>query len=76
MLKKQIHVTHDKIDDNWDVKSAGSSRAYRTTETKAEAVKIATDVAKNQDAELYIHGIDNKIQSRNSYGNDPFPPKG
>lgn len=74
--QKQIHVTFDKSDDTWDVKSAGSSKAYRSTDRKTDAVTIATQVAKNQGAELFIHGKDNEIQSRNSYGNDPFPPKG
>ncbi|MBY0544383.1 MAG: DUF2188 domain-containing protein, partial [Gammaproteobacteria bacterium] len=26
--------------------------------------------------EHFIHGKDGKIQERNSYGNDPFPPRG
>jgi len=75
-MVKQVHVTYDNIDGNWDVKSAGASKAYRTAETKAEAVQIATQVAKNNEAELIVHGMDNKIQSRNSYGNDPYPPRG
>jgi hypothetical protein len=25
---------------------------------------------------LYIHGQDGRIRERNSYGNDPYPPKG
>lgn len=75
-MVKQVHVTYDKSEGNWDVKSVGASKAYRTAETKNEAVHIATQVARNNEAELIVHGMDNKIQSRNSYGNDPFPPRG
>lgn len=26
--------------------------------------------------ELFIHGTNGRIRGRNSYGNDPYPPKG
>ncbi|WP_338587823.1 DUF2188 domain-containing protein [Paenibacillus sp. Y5S-9] len=29
-----------------------------------------------QKTELIIHGKDGKIQSKDSHGNDPYPPKG
>jgi hypothetical protein len=29
-----------------------------------------------EQSELYIHGKDGAIQRKDSYGNDPFPPKG
>nr|MDC2856665.1 DUF2188 domain-containing protein [Ningiella sp. W23] len=36
----------------------------------------AKGVAQNQKSELYVHGKDGKIREKNSYGNDPHPPKG
>ncbi|MEQ9568321.1 MAG: DUF2188 domain-containing protein, partial [Pseudomonadales bacterium] len=29
-----------------------------------------------QQTELYIHGKDGRIRERNTYGKDPFPPRG
>jgi hypothetical protein len=45
-------------------------------ETQADAIKAGTKIAQNQKTELYIHGRDGRIRERNSYGNDPHPPKG
>lgn len=62
--------------EKWAVKGAGNQKATRITETKKEATAIARQISKNQGSELFIHGKDGKIQSRDSHGNDPFPPKG
>jgi hypothetical protein len=44
--------------------------------TQAEAIAAATQIAKNQKTELYIHGRDGRIREKNSFGADSFPPKG
>ncbi len=44
-------------------------------ETKKPAVDYARDLAKKQDAELVVHKKDVKISEKDSYGNDPCPPK-
>ena len=36
----------------------------------------ARGIAVNQQSELFIQGRDGQIRERNSYGNDPYPPKG
>jgi hypothetical protein len=59
----------------WALKNAGSSRASKTFDTQAEAVKHGRDVAKKDGAELYIHGRDGTIKNKNSYGRDPMPPR-
>ncbi|TXC73368.1 DUF2188 domain-containing protein [Sphingorhabdus soli] len=74
MSKKGQHVVPNK--GGWSVKKAGASKASSTHATQAEAIKAATKVAQNQKTELYIHGRDGRIRERNSYGNDPHPPKG
>lgn len=60
----------------WSVRKAGASRASGTYQTQAEAIEKARGLAKNQGTELYIHGADGRIRARDSYGRDPFPPKG
>lgn len=61
--------------DGWGVRKEGSDKLTIKTDTKAEAVQKGIEIAKNQQAELTILGGDGKIQSKNSYGNDPNPPK-
>ncbi len=61
---------------NWAVQGAGNSRATSIHNTQAEAIDSARDIAQNQGTELFIHGTNGRIRERDSYGNDPFPPKG
>lgn len=73
-MGKNQHVTPH--DDGWQVKGEGNSKATSVTRTKQEAINTAREIAKNQGSELIIHGKDGKIQSKDSHGNDPYPPKG
>ena len=73
MSKKNQYVVPTQ--GGWGVRSENSERLTVKTETKAEAVKIATSIAKNQHSELTILGGDGKIQDKNSFGGDPFPPR-
>ena len=75
MTPKNQHVVPDGI-GGWNVKGAGNSKATANFNTQAEAINRATQIAQNQNSELLIHGRNGQIRERNSYGNDPFPPKG
>lgn len=59
----------------WAIKKGGSSKATKIYNTQKEAIKHGTEIAKNQKAELYIHKENGQIREKNSYGNDPCPPK-
>ena len=72
--KNSQHVVKNP-EGGWSVKRGGSTRATKVHKTQAAAIKQATGIAKSQRAELYIHGADGKIREKNSYGNDPMPPK-
>ena len=73
MSKKNQHVTPHQ--DGWQVKGEGNERATKVVSTQAEAEKIAREIAINQQSELFIHGRNGQSRERNSYGNDPYPPK-
>lgn len=73
MGKNQHVVPHD---GEWAVKGEGNSRATSVHSTQQEAIEHGREIAKNQQSELLIHGRDGQIRERNSYGDDPFPPKG
>ena len=74
MGKEQHVMTHP--DGGWQVKGAGNSKAAVRTNTQSEAIKIARDIAINQNSEVVIHRTNCQIRDKNSYGNDPFPPRG
>ena len=74
MSKRNQHVVPHK--DRWAVKGAGSQKATSIHPTQEAAANAARDIARNQGAELLIHGRNGQIRERNSYGRDPFPPKG
>lgn len=71
--KNQHVVRHT---DGWAVRGAGNERVTRVTDTQKEAIQIAREIAQNQRSELLIHGRNGQVRERDSFGNDPFPPKG
>ena len=74
MSKNGQHVVPSER--GWSVRKAGAIKATSTHSTQSEAISAATRIARNQGAELYIHGRDGRIRERNSYGRDPRPPRG
>lgn len=74
-MGKNQHVTPHP-DGGWQVKGAGNSRATARTDTQADAINIGREIARNQQSELFIHRPKGQIRDKDSYGNDPFPPRG
>lgn len=73
-MKKNQHVVPNN--DKWAIKGEGNNKYTKITQTQKEAIEIAREIARNQQSELLIHGKNGQIRERDSYGNDPFPPKG
>lgn len=67
------HVT--KKNGEWRVIGEGNSRATKKFATQKEAIDYGRKVAINQRAELVIHGVNGRIRDKDSYGNDPIPPR-
>ena len=76
IMARDSHHIVPNPEGGWDVKRSGSQRSSGHWDTKAEAVNAGRQISRNQGTELVIHGKDGKIQSSDSHGNDPFPPKG
>tara|TARA_R110002051_G_scaffold162836_1_gene234375 strand:+ start:4072 stop:4296 length:225 start_codon:yes stop_codon:yes gene_type:complete len=74
MSKKNQHVVPSG--KNWAIKGAGNSKATKIVSTQKEASKIAKEISINQGSEMFIHKRNGQIRERNTYGKDPFPPKG
>lgn len=60
----------------WAVKQSGNSRASKVFNNKSEAMAYGTKRAKATGSELIGQKRNGQINFKNSYGNDPFPPKG
>jgi uncharacterized protein YdaT len=69
-MAKNVHVTH-RANDAWAVISEGSKRASSLHQTQLEAILAAKPIAVHYHGEIVIHGVDNKIRDKDSYGNDP-----
>jgi uncharacterized protein YdaT len=73
-MPKNYHVVRQ--DEKWAVKSEGAERASKVVNTQSEAIDVGRELAQKNNSELLIHGKDNRIRRKHSYGNDPYPPKG
>jgi len=72
--RRNIHtVPHE---DGWANRREGSDRASGLYPTKDTAEQAGRDTARRAGVEHLIHRRDGTIGERNSYGNDPFPPRG
>jgi hypothetical protein len=73
-MGKNQHVV--RRDNGWGVRGEGNERDSARTGTQREAFEKAREIAKNQQSDVIIHDRNGKFRDRNSYGNDPYPPKG
>jgi uncharacterized protein YdaT len=72
-MAKNQHVVPQS--GRWAVKADGGKRASRIVGTQKEAIDVARRIARNQGTDVVIHGRDGRIRDKDSYGNDPFPPR-
>lgn len=60
----------------WKSKVEGSTRAAHAGGTRAEQSEIGRNMAQARHVEHTIRNRDGTIGEKNSYGHDPYPPKG
>ncbi len=68
MHKNQHVVPHNS---QWAIKGEGNEKATKIVDTQKEAINIAKEIAKNQEAGLIIHRPKGKIRYKESFGNEP-----
>ena len=73
-MRKNIHITHRK-DQTWAVIGEGDERASSVHDTQGDAIEAGQPLAEKNRSELVIHDRENRIRDKDSYGNDPNPPK-
>ena len=74
MAGKNQHVVPSN--GRWGIKGEGNSRMTAFFDRQSDAIAAARQISRNQGSELFVHGRNGQIRSRDSHGNDPFPPKG
>jgi len=74
MSKKNQHVVPHG--NQWAVKGENNDKVTKIVETQSEAIKIAREIAINQQSEVVIHRPNGQIRDKDSYVNDNYPPKG
>ena len=70
--RKSVHTVPKG--KGWANKTGG--RTLSSHRTKAAAQKAGRSAAKSRKAEHVIHNRDGRVGGSNSYGGDPFPPRG
>lgn len=73
MAKKNVHVVPDG--KGWAVKTEGAAKPLSNHKTQQTAAEAGKKVAKANQSELVIHRPNGQIRDKDSYGNDPCPPK-
>ncbi|MBL9080886.1 MAG: DUF2188 domain-containing protein [Planctomycetales bacterium] len=73
MAKKSVHVVPSG--NQWAVKPEGSSTPTSVHRTQHAAENAGRRVAQQNQSELVIHRPNGQIRDKDSYGNDPVPPK-
>lgn len=74
MAKGDIVTYHE--DGEWKSKVEGSSRAAHVGGNKTDQERVGRDMARERGVEHTIRNMDGTIGKKNSYGKDPYPPKG
>lgn len=72
-MGKNQHVVKNPA--GWAVRGAGNGKATVVKATQGSAIRAAIPIAKHEKSDVIIHGRDGRIRDRDSYGNDPCPPR-
>lgn len=74
MSRKSYHVIAN-VNGGWNVKRTDAERATRSFDSQKEAIEYGRSISRSHATELVIHGRDGRLSSKESYGNDPNPPR-
>ena len=59
----------------WAVHGEGNTRDTKLLKNKKDAQHLAISIAKNQRSEVIVQRPNGRSRSKDSYGNDPMPPR-
>ena len=61
--------------NGWGVHGENNAKDTKHFSTQAQAHEFARQIAIHQKSEVIIQRPDGRIRSKDSYGNDPCPPR-
>jgi hypothetical protein len=76
MAHRNVHTVYNSGRQMWENKVEANPVPLSSHHTKETAQAEGRGIAKAAQVEHLIHGRNGRIQARNSYGRDPFPPRG
>lgn len=74
MSRKSYHVIAN-VNGGWNVKRNDAERATRSFASQKDAIEYGRSISRSHATDLIIHGRDGRLSSKESYGNDPNPPR-
>jgi len=72
--KRNIHTVRDG--DRWVNRPEGGGQVGGSFDTQGRAAEAGRQEAEQRGGEHFIHRPNGQIRERNTYREDPFPPKG
>ncbi len=72
-MAKNQHVVPNN--GKWAVKGEGNSKYTKVFEKQSDAYNYAHDIAEKNKSEVFLHNRQGQIRARETFGNDPNPPK-
>lgn len=72
---RAIYVTPRDNASQWAVEREGNQRATSLHDTQRQAIDAARTIARQDQSDLVINGVDGPIRSKDSHGHDPDPPR-
>ena len=73
MARKDQHVVSGPMVGR--CAAPATRRTPRITAPRPKQEVAAREIARNQRSDVVTHGRDGRIRSKDSYGNDPNPPR-
>lgn len=74
MANKNFHSV--PLGNSWAVKKEGVNKPVSIHHTQATAQEITRKLAKRAEVEAVYHNRLGQIKNKDSFGSDPYPPKG
>ena len=71
--KHDVHVSRVVGGNRWKVSQ--DSQIISTHNKQGSAIAVGKSEAIRDRVDLVVHGRDGKIRSKDSFGNDPLPPR-
>jgi hypothetical protein len=71
--RHDVHVSRVPGGGRWKVSQHG--QVLSTHNKQGNAITSGRSEAKHDKVDLVVHGRDGRIRSKDSYGNDPLPPR-